>query len=318
MIAARYKAAKAAGVIAARYKARYEAAKAAGMCPSHPSTPAIPGQVYCNICLDSEKARYEAAKAAGMCPYHPSTPALPDQVHCRECLDRRDASRPRCACCEEVEISHSTYGDLCVGCYALQYPLSALAKAPKYHKTEILLWALLNHHFKDYKVVKREYLLRCGEKRCRIDFILQNGEVKVSIEVDGQTHFVDWPELGTKVDAVVANDVEKMIQDWRNDGDKPVLRIHQPSAWYGCPVDFKTPITFDTISAIAHLSEVYQGQKVVVFVEPVGNSDYNKMKDACTAAGFKWVTFDPTTVAMALLPDAREVVFWTRAGALPV
>jgi hypothetical protein len=222
-----------------------------------------------------------------------------------------DVKNNMCRNCNEMQIGKSMYGSLCVGCYIKEYPSSAIANAPKYHKTEFMLWALLSHHFQDYSIVKREYQL-LGLKRWRIDFVLENGEVVASIECDGETHFRDWASLGTKVLEVVRNDIQKMEQDWKVNGVRPQIRAHQPSSWNGYPVDYEQPITFDSISAIAHLMPLYQDQRVVIFVEPAGCSDYDAMKEQLRLKDIPFVSFQPSK-EMVTISDARQEIFWTQA-----
>ena len=240
------------------------------------------------------------------------------RTHCKACKSdgMNDAVHKMCKLCNNTQINNSVYGDLCEGCYITSFPLSAISKAPKYHKTEFLLWALLSHHYKDYDIQKRELPLVDGKTRYRIDFYLKTGGLVASIEVDGETHFKDF--LGKLATKVRDNDIAKMLLDWAQDGDKPCIRVHQPSAWEGYPVDYNQPITFDIISAIPHLMKTYAGQKVVVFVEPADCKDFMPIKDLLTSQNIQWVTFDPTTCEeMESIPDARKEIFWTNQEEAP-
>ena len=145
-----------------------------------------------------------------------------------------------------------------------------------------------------------------GGVRYRFDFIL--GKLLAALEVDGITHFENFSALQTLVAIVRARDIQKMVEFFAKHGDKPFIRLHQPSAWNGYPVSETKSITWDAPSAIKHAMDTYKDQKIVIFIEPKGNTDYDAHKADCDSNNLPWVSLDAADLP-SLVPDERNAIF---------
>jgi len=153
------------------------------------------------------------------------------------------------------------------------------------------------------------YIREKADEQWRFDFVMKDdSKIYAILEIDGKTHFLDWPELGTIASDVRTKDLQKMLDAFSKHGDLPYIRLHQASTWNGYPVSAEFPITFDAPSAIKHVMDLYKGQKVCIFIEPAGCTDYAAHKADCDANGIRWVSIDARECP-GIVPDARTAIF---------
>ena len=234
----------------------------------------------------------------------------PGISRCQECHDKNNEYYVRCSNdgCEHAVNSENPYGTICATCWCRQNPKQALADPKnKWHKTEILIHCIISHFPEIFgDVIREKDETFPGGVRYRFDFIL--GKLLAALEVDGITHFADFAALNTKVEIVRGRDMNKMVEFFAKHGDTPFIRLHQPSAWNGYPVSETKPITWDAPSAIKHAMDTYKDQKIVIFIEPKDNTDYDEHKADCDSLNLPWVSLDAADL-ISLVPDERNAIF---------
>ena len=205
-------------------------------------------------------------------------------------------------CCLTHSSSYSAIE--CANCWSINHPTAALAgDARNKNKSEIHCGVMLKAHADVFGEFVREHPI-LGNKR--LDFVLL--KTNTVIEPDGMQHFSvvpEWPN--SDPDKICETDIAKTVEHFRIHPDSAVVRVFQPAMMPGYPVNTKKPITFDYISAINYIENTPAHNGVVTFIEPAGNTLYDKHKADYTAKGIAYISIDPNTFDFGnhKLPDKR-------------